>query len=226
MHTLFVHSERTRRLLLNRFDRQGFDRRIVVVPDPTTDMPSMSREDARRDLGLPGHALTLLFFGETRPDKGVRVLLEAITLEQRWTTVIAGAADDVGEVEAEGWRRRLDNPNRLITRFRVVSADDTARYFRSADAVVLPYRRSLHWDERHPPASCGCGDPRDCVRRGRCRRRGMGVRARQGGPAGVTIRPGQGARRLPRARRCVARNGWQVLGARVRKAYLEAAAGS
>jgi glycosyltransferase involved in cell wall biosynthesis len=144
MDGLFVHSERIKRLLLDRFGDESLGGQIQVVPDPAKDPPEISSVDSRAALSLPSKVPLILFFGDARADKGPDILLEALPhLKGSWVAVMAGSPGIVGEAEAGACRRRLADPERLITRFGYVAEADVDRYFRAADVVVLPYRRSF-----------------------------------------------------------------------------------
>jgi len=236
MHTLFVHSNRTRSHLVRRLGATRVDERVVVVPDPAKAPPPMSRGEARRDLDLPPDAPILLFFGETRPDKGADLLLDAIAGGGAWTTVIAGESGAVGEAEAEACRRSLREPARLITRFGFVSDDDANRYFRAADAVVLPYRSSFKGTSGVLQRAAASGIPVIATDVGdvgpSVRQAGLGIVVRPGSPDALARALGSflmhagepGEEALARARRYADANSWEVLGERMRRRYLEAVA--
>jgi glycosyltransferase involved in cell wall biosynthesis len=144
MDGLFVHSERIKKLLLDRFGDRSLSDQIQVVPDPAKDPPKISTAEARAALGLPSQVPLILFFGDARADKGPDILLEALpNLKGSWVAVMAGSPGIVGEEQAGACRGRLADPERLITRFGYIPEEDVDRYFRAADVVVLPYRTSF-----------------------------------------------------------------------------------
>jgi glycosyltransferase involved in cell wall biosynthesis len=144
MRGLFVHSERIKNLIAGRLSDPSLAERIVVVPDPAKQAPDMTSQEARAALRLPSATPIILFFGRARLDKGPDILLQALVgLDGDWITVLAGEPGVVGEIEAETHRRLLGDASRLVTRFGYVPEVDADRYFRAADVVVLPYRRTF-----------------------------------------------------------------------------------
>jgi glycosyltransferase involved in cell wall biosynthesis len=134
------HSEFERDAVARRF---GLDRdQIAVVPHAA----SAPYEPARPIRTAPDGVVNVLWFGIIRPFKGVEDLirafdgLEADEAARYWLTI-------VGETW-EGW----DLPARLIEQSRYrdritfvnryVRDDEVDGYFRGADVVALPYRRS------------------------------------------------------------------------------------
>jgi hypothetical protein len=117
----------------------------LLVPDPDQ---GGSRKSHTRSRGrLPGCRLPtqscsspVMLEPDTGPDTLLRVLPE---LAGDWVTVFAGAARAVGEAEAEACRRALPDPGRLVTRFGYVPEAETDRYFRAADVLILPYRKTF-----------------------------------------------------------------------------------
>jgi glycosyltransferase involved in cell wall biosynthesis len=109
--------------------------------EPDGEMPSV--EDARRVLNLDIHSPVLLFFGYVRRYKGLDILLRAMPAilqrEPSLRLVVAGQFHEdpdfyrrlVGQL---GIERSVD----LYPGY--VSAERSALFFASADAVVLPYR--------------------------------------------------------------------------------------
>lgn len=141
MQGLFVHSDRIKSLLQATLSADIPSGKIAVVPDPAKEPPTMTKEQARAELGLPGDTPMILFFGGMRHDKGPDILLRALSaLDGDWLAVLAGKPATVGEREADACRRTLPASGRLVTRFEFVPEPDADRYFRAADVVVLPYR--------------------------------------------------------------------------------------
>jgi glycosyltransferase involved in cell wall biosynthesis len=234
MDGLFVHSERTRSLLLSTF-RASVSERIHIVPDPAKEAPDMSVEDARLALGLPRDVPMILFFGGARFDKGPDILLEALLrLSGDWLAVMAGSAGFVGAQEAENCRRFLQDPKRLITRFELIPEQDADRYFRAADVIVLPYRSCFKGTSGvlqraaasgKPVVASDVGDVGGTVRQA-----GLGVVVRSEDPQalaeglqGFLGRRAHVTREVePRALAYANANDWRVLGKEVRAKYLRA----
>jgi glycosyltransferase involved in cell wall biosynthesis len=128
-----------------------FDHHVSKQPDGS------SAPDFRRT--APPGTLNLLYFGIIRPYKGLEDLVQAFgslddeEVNRYWLTV-------VGETW-EGWDlpvRRIQSSRHharitLVNRF--VDDDEVGAYFASADAVVLPYRRSSASGPAHVAMSHG-----------------------------------------------------------------------
>jgi len=99
----------------------------------------MSKEEARRQLGVQGD--TLLFFGFVRPYKGLRYLIEAmprILQERDLHLWIVGEFWQDAETYLEQIQR-LGLQGRVHVMNEYVSNEQVGAYFSAADAVVLPY---------------------------------------------------------------------------------------
>jgi glycosyltransferase involved in cell wall biosynthesis len=139
---LFVHTEYTQEKLFQSFGNTPAASRIHVVPDPAI-MPShtLTKDEARRLLGLPLSRPLALFFGGLRADKGYDVLLRAIPLLKADVgVVIAGEAGSKAISDVEASRKHMSSSDRLLARLGRVDDEDVERYFSAADIVVIPYR--------------------------------------------------------------------------------------
>ena len=119
--------------------------RTVVVPHPSYQgvyPDTVHRDQARWELGLHPDEGVLLLFGGIRPYKNVPFALDALdellARGRRVRVVVAGML--VGH-----WEGRSDLQQTLMTHPAVnahlgrVTEQDVQRYFRAADAVLLPY---------------------------------------------------------------------------------------
>lgn len=141
---MFVHSSRTKQILVECYNDDSLNRRIFVVPDAIEPLQTMRRETVRKELGLPQDKPLILFFGVLHWYKGVDILFEALgLLDGDWYAVVAGKPAEFGEREAQRCRQRLREPGRLITRLGFIPDDEMVKYYFAADAVVLPYRRAF-----------------------------------------------------------------------------------
>ena len=121
-------------------------RKIVVVPHGhyAGSYPSgVSREEARRTLGLAGDGCIFLHFGQLRAYKGVEPLLDAFAAlpPGRARLVIAGKAKSRGY--AARIERRAAELDGVVLRLETVPDEEVQTYMAAADAVVLPYERIL-----------------------------------------------------------------------------------
>lgn len=141
--SLFVFSEDTKRELIELWNSAS-PSCIIAVPDPIEPFPNLRpQREARRRLGLPEQGSIFLFFGRTRWNKGPDILLEAARLvDMEFSVVIAGKADPSERASIEELADQIDTPAQVIARLDFIPDSDVKDYFLSADAVVLPYRRS------------------------------------------------------------------------------------
>lgn len=91
----------------------------------------------RRGRGQP---LRLLFFGHVRANKGLHVLLEALTSVPDVRLVVAGAASPATQAQLHAEVARHGIGERVDLRFGFVPDDELAATFAAVDAVVLPYQ--------------------------------------------------------------------------------------
>ena len=149
-----VHTEENRRQIETIF---GIAReRIEVVPfgalEIYDDAP-VSREDARRELGIAPEDRAILFFGNIRDYKGLDVLLRAMpaVLERvpKARLLIAGTCWK----DWDRYRRIIDElglAERLRLDIGYVPTPKVKVYFRAADVLALPY---LHFEAQSGPGN-------------------------------------------------------------------------
>ncbi len=141
-----VQSEVVRRDLLRWFP-EAERRRIALVPHPIYDCYShveMSREEARRKLGISRDKKLLLFFGLVRHYKGLDILLEAMPaiisrLGLDAHLLIAGEFYDP-EISYRQQVEKLRLAEQVTIVNRYIRNEEVSFYFRAADLLVLPYR--------------------------------------------------------------------------------------
>jgi len=115
---------------------------LVVIPDGG-EIPkeSLSREEARRRLGIDYAGPILLFFGALRKDKGLETLVRAIArlpaLEFR--VVIAGHPLEYTAERVAALVREAGVDHKVVLRLGFVDEADVPAYFFAADALILPY---------------------------------------------------------------------------------------
>jgi glycosyltransferase involved in cell wall biosynthesis len=143
---LIVHSDVNRTQLLEHF--RSDENRVTCVPMgiDATAAPTLNRESARVQLGIPKARPTLLFFGTIRPYKGLDVLLRAFAeVRKRHPEVQLVIAGKPWEPWAR-YQSIIDDAGlaeHVITRLDYIPEADVSNYYAAADLVVLPYR---HFD--------------------------------------------------------------------------------
>jgi glycosyltransferase involved in cell wall biosynthesis len=144
---LIVHSDYSRRRLLDEFHVP--EQRIHVVPlggPGNYVLPTVSRADARAQLGLQDDAVYLLFFGLIKRHKGLDLLLDALAEARRHSPnlrlLIAGEPmQKWSQYASQIARLELENVVDLHLHF--IPTDVLPVYLSAADLVVLPYRATF-----------------------------------------------------------------------------------
>ena len=104
-------------------------------------LSSISRAEARQELGLPADANVVLFFGLIRKYKGLQYLIEAMELlpaSLNCRLVITGEFYDDKKPYVESIAARNLN-DRVHVVDQYVPNEQVAMYFRAANVVALPY---------------------------------------------------------------------------------------
>jgi glycosyltransferase involved in cell wall biosynthesis len=106
---------------------------------------SVTREEARAELGLPPTAKAVLFFGQMRRYKGLAAFFEAMSelhlQDENVVILLAGKTDDVDRAWIE---RTLPSSVPAVRDHRFIPDDEVQRWFAAADTAVLPYERVLN----------------------------------------------------------------------------------
>lgn len=142
---MFVHTEKMKNELHQEFGVRKD--RISVIPfgiNDTTPRTGLSSDAAKSRLGLGSGELTLLFFGQIAPYKGLEHLVEALPLAlarvPRMRLVIAGKVKRGSEDYWERVARKLSAHQELaICRIQHIPDSDVELYFQAADVLVVPY---------------------------------------------------------------------------------------
>jgi len=144
-NSLIVHSENNRQTLVNNF---GIERSIVhKVHMPVHDMyngSDLNVSTAREAIGVPKNCQLILSFGNLRGYKGIDSLITAFASlcqsNARAHLVIVGQPwKNWGECEL--LIDKLEVRERVSTFLEYVPMSSVAKFFVSADIVVLPYKK-------------------------------------------------------------------------------------
>jgi glycosyltransferase involved in cell wall biosynthesis len=105
---------------------------------------AVSKEEARKKLGIETNEKIMLFFGFIRKYKGLDVLFEALKLVPPASgikLIVAGEFyEDVKPFQEQ--IKRLGIEDRLILRTDFIADSEVKYYFCAADMVVQPYRNA------------------------------------------------------------------------------------
>ena len=101
-----------------------------------------SRESARKDLGYSSQERVVLFFGLVRPYKGLLDLINAMDqLDESTRLLIVG--EPYGDASTyQSALSKQSAAGRAIWIDRFVCDNEVGKFFRTADAVALPYRHA------------------------------------------------------------------------------------
>lgn len=143
---LIVHNRSSMQALIGTLGIR--QERIAIIPHGGYSHfypDRQSRCQARTELGWPGDAMVLLFFGQLKRVKGLEVLLTAFAeLVQRRRNVRLAIAGKEVDVPFDDYLELLDTRGLRPYCMLEIGHIPNARaplYFRAADLVVLPYRR-------------------------------------------------------------------------------------
>jgi glycosyltransferase involved in cell wall biosynthesis len=100
------------------------------------------KDEAKRNLVIPKHGPTLLFFGIVRPYKGLQNLLHALRMLQdrgeKYYLIVAGEFwEDVEKYEEIVYELNLGDSVRIIDRY--IPNETINIYFSAADIFIAPY---------------------------------------------------------------------------------------
>lgn len=126
------------------------DEKIVHVAHPSyrgAYLDSLTREQARWELGLEADETVYALLGAIKPYKGTDRLLEAFDaistrLPGRRQLLVAGLPDKAGA--ADRFLERCESHPFVLIHPRTIPADQMQLFLHAADIVVLPYLRSLN----------------------------------------------------------------------------------
>ena len=185
---LIVHSQDGARALVDRFGVPPSSVAVVPHGPLLEDQPELSREEARRRLGLPPDAPLVLFAGLIEPYKGLADLIDAFAELIRCADDARLAADDRRQSSRLVVAGRPNEPfapyraalarhsllGRVHLDLRFLPEPDLAAYLCAADVVALPYRDAstsglLHAARRfgRPVVASAVGDLAELVADGK-----------------------------------------------------------
>jgi glycosyltransferase involved in cell wall biosynthesis len=143
---IFVHTRKMKNELVGEFNVEV--NKVTVIPygiNNAVPFSELTREEARRKLGLRNDEKVILFFGAIKQYKGLENLVAAfqqIAARGNYRLIIAGERKKGYE---EYWRsiqqmiERDPNREKVLQKIEFIPDPETEVYFKSADVTVLPY---------------------------------------------------------------------------------------
>jgi D-inositol-3-phosphate glycosyltransferase len=122
--------------------------KITVIPygiNNAVPISDLSGNDARRQLGVDRTDLTMLFFGQIAPYKGLefllRALAELVKESSHYRLIIAGKPkwNDAYWKKMQRIISSAAIEARVIQRIEYISDDEIEVFFKAADVLILPY---------------------------------------------------------------------------------------
>ncbi|MEO6166188.1 MAG: glycosyltransferase family 4 protein [Chitinophagales bacterium] len=143
---IIVHSDYAK-LSLKKYFPDFPEKNIHIVPHGDSDFlfnTPITKEDARKKLGLPMDQQLVLFFGQIKKVKGLDVLLKAhaIVRDQMPNVklLVVGKPWKVEQEEFDAIVKEKNLEKDCILNYSYVPNEIIPYYFAAADVVTLPYR--------------------------------------------------------------------------------------
>jgi len=148
MDHVFVHTRKMKVQLEQDFDVRSDD--VTVIPfGLNTVIPAsrLTRDAARKQLGIAVAERILLFFGNITPYKGVEYLVRALAiLKRRGVSVrliVAGRVKDRRSADYQAGLSKLVEElgvaSSIIAKSEFIPDNEVGMYFNAADVCILPY---------------------------------------------------------------------------------------
>jgi glycosyltransferase involved in cell wall biosynthesis len=143
---IFVHTRRMKDELKDEFGVDGS--KVTVIPygiNNAVPFSRMTRDEARRKLGLRHGEKTILYFGAIKQYKGLEDLLAAfqqIADKGDYRLIIAGERKKGYEAYWQSIKQMIEHgPHRekVLQNIGFIPDSETEIYFKAADVAVLPY---------------------------------------------------------------------------------------
>lgn len=114
---------------------------VEVIFHPSFDYPNtISREEARKSLGIPSSKKVLLSFGMIKRYKGQIELIKAFEkLDKSYFCLIVGSGKNDIETTEYIKNKAKQYKDRLLFIDKYIPEDEIQIYFNASDVVVLPY---------------------------------------------------------------------------------------
>ncbi len=144
---IFAHTNKSRSELETDFGVSASKITVIpygmnsVVPDT-----SLTPKDARQHLGIESSALTVLFFGQIAPYKGLEDLLTALleleTESDQYRLIIAGKPkwNDAYWQKMKHLITGAGLASKIVARIEFIPDEEVEVFFKAADVLILPYK--------------------------------------------------------------------------------------
>ncbi len=162
---LLAHTQSLKKELVETFSLDPG--KIYVVPHGCFDIPPSPVESStlKKKYGVPPDRKVLLFFGNIRENKGLDILLEAMKgMKGEYFLLVTGETAGASEMSPGHYRSMMERyglVGSVLWIEKYISDSEAAEFFKIADAVVLPYKRSFHAQSGVLNLAAGFGRP--CV---------------------------------------------------------------
>ncbi len=143
---VFVHTQKMKEEVLAQFGIS--DRKVSVIPfgiNETNPQTSLTHAEARKSFGFGAEDQVVLFFGNIAEYKGLHLLVEAFSQlaprAPRLRLLVAGRLK-CSPVYAQNLQTAIaqsPNMDRITLKTEFIADEEVERYFKAADALVLPY---------------------------------------------------------------------------------------
>ena len=126
------------------------EKKALLVPHPLYDNfgEKISKDIARKELGISNSELVMLFFGFIRKYKGLDILLDAMKLiqnhKQQTTNIKLLIAGEFYE-DRKAYDEQIEKlgiKDNLILHTDFIPDSEVKKYFSAADVVIQPYRNA------------------------------------------------------------------------------------
>lgn len=117
--------------------------RAVLAPDPVDALPPLTRDEARRLLGLPQGGRIIGSLGMQESRKGVDLLLRAFLMSDLQTTdrlLLAGLVAPEIRSALRAAKESISDPSRILVVDRYVSDQELHKFACASDLIAVPTR--------------------------------------------------------------------------------------
>jgi beta-1,4-mannosyltransferase len=139
---LIVHSEMCKKQFLEEYHGMGREK-VTVVPHGNyigVYDDSISREDARQQLGLSSQDKVFLSLGNVRPYKGLQACIRSFTTLENPFARLLVVGKPITEHFADELRRHCASDPRLRCVLTFVDDHDLQLYLNAADVMIFPFQ--------------------------------------------------------------------------------------